>query len=470
MAGLGVLARITQAASAERVAEQNFRSSLFAQGRAEILEGRKVRLAESEAISNRIERGIDREDKRKRDIELDKLERAKMESREKIAGLSGSETKQRLAIKDAISLDLKARAIEGDYQDRVDSFNLRKSAGLSVGQPPEKPNTEILTGGANQIRANAGLPVAASPSSNQIQAQAPIRELSSGPLPSGDLSLNPVSAPPPLVGRGAEIGDPNEFTRINQAQGLPEDSSNASPALFPAQPTSLVNAPPPAIPKTKEEEVQSKVTPVGNSPTVQTNPFAVAYSPKRSPQDTRILEQGMLATQPKTIDEYNGRKYYIGTINKRIKNLESIAFLDKTQEGKDAISAEIAQLEGRAENLKANLPLESSLKDKGLSKITSQEILILDKIREFYANGRVGKLPFGDGDVGEIAAMRFIFGLGAEGMFSDMLPKMPKAFRAAFGEQGQGQGGVEKSDKDEDATLTPRTLFGSEASTQKYLR
>lgn len=87
MAGLGVLARLTQAASAERVAEQNFRSSLFAQGRQEILASRQVRLAESEAIGNRIERGIERQDKKDAAVKAEQLERDKIASREKIAGI-----------------------------------------------------------------------------------------------------------------------------------------------------------------------------------------------------------------------------------------------------------------------------------------------------------------------------------------------------------------------------------------------
>lgn len=90
MAGLGVLARLTQAASAERIAEQNFRSSLFAQGRREILGSRNARIAEGQAIAGLIERGIERQDKKDAETRAEKLERDKIASREKIAGMRGT--------------------------------------------------------------------------------------------------------------------------------------------------------------------------------------------------------------------------------------------------------------------------------------------------------------------------------------------------------------------------------------------
>lgn len=90
MAQLGVLARLTQQASDNRVAEQDFRSSLFARGRQEILQGRQQRLAEGQAIVGLIERSGARKDKKKREAEQDALVREGIKSREKIAGIRAS--------------------------------------------------------------------------------------------------------------------------------------------------------------------------------------------------------------------------------------------------------------------------------------------------------------------------------------------------------------------------------------------
>lgn len=91
MAGLGKLARLTQVASKNRVDEQNFRSSLFARGRQEILQERQMRLAEGEAVANRIERAGARDDAKKRQEELDALSRERIAATKQIAAdrLSG---------------------------------------------------------------------------------------------------------------------------------------------------------------------------------------------------------------------------------------------------------------------------------------------------------------------------------------------------------------------------------------------
>jgi len=59
-AGLGVLARLTQQVNQNRVQEQNFRSGLAQQARAEITENRRIRIQEQSDLAARDDRDLDR--------------------------------------------------------------------------------------------------------------------------------------------------------------------------------------------------------------------------------------------------------------------------------------------------------------------------------------------------------------------------------------------------------------------------
>jgi hypothetical protein len=300
MPSLGVLAKLTQAANAERVAEQNFRSSLFAQGRQEIIQSREMRLREREAIKNRNERNKDRdirERERKEDL---KLEREKIASREKIAGISGgragqlSVTGEINALADIGRLEAQILADEATNETNAAVMAEAKKDGITLAPRPvidTSSRRQILTSmksalaaaqASGQTRSGAGITL---PNTGQLErsgqaeglpatevnhlraSERPVRDAQ------GRVDLNdPSRQPARLIQGGGGATEPLRATPVENLRPDPDVDPNSQPSV-----AAKVEAPEedlnPDQPDSAADSVARNVTrPAKETPTLIRNP------------------------------------------------------------------------------------------------------------------------------------------------------------------------------------------------------